>query len=50
MLADEPVDYVVDAAQLLGVGRFGRGGDLHNVAQVGEELLLDSSFRRSWEV
>src|SRR5262249_38151674 len=42
---DQAVDDLVDAAQLVGVGRPGRGGDLHNVLEVGEDLLLDGLFQ-----
>src|SRR5262249_9874950 len=42
---DQAVDDLVDAAQLVGVGRLGRGGDLHNVLEVGEDLLLDGLFQ-----
>src|SRR5919199_6554587 len=42
LLADQPVDDVVDAPQLVLVGRLGGGGDLDHVPQVSEELLLDA--------
>src|SRR5262245_33060645 len=38
---DQAVDDLVDAAQLISVERLGRGDDLHNVLEVGEDLLLD---------
>ena len=47
VLADEAVNYIVDAAQLLRVGRFGRSSDLDYVAQVGEELLFEAEFSRA---
>src|SRR5215475_2068078 len=42
---DQAVDDFVDAAQLVGVGRLGRSGDLHHVLEVGEDLLLDGLFQ-----
>src|SRR6185503_17760030 len=41
MLFDEPIDYLVDPSQLIGIRRLGRGGDLHDVFQVRKDLLLD---------
>src|SRR5207248_5134347 len=41
LLADQTIHDVVDAAELLGVRRLGRGRDLDHVLQVGEQLLLD---------
>src|SRR5690606_26622938 len=41
LLPDQPIDHVVDAAELVGIRSLGRRGDLDHVAQVGEQLLLD---------
>src|SRR6185369_5997461 len=41
MLFDEPIDYLVDPSQLIGIRSLGRGGDLHDVFQVRKDLLLD---------
>src|SRR5581483_7848754 len=41
LFGDHPVDHVVNALELFGVGRLGRGRDLHDVAEVREQLLLD---------
>src|SRR5262245_13254768 len=41
MVFDESVNDLVDAAELVGVGRLGRGRDLYHVFQVGEDLLLN---------
>src|SRR5947208_1442607 len=38
---DEAVNDLVDAAELVGVGRLGGGRDLHHVLEVGEDFLLD---------
>jgi hypothetical protein len=41
MLFDEPVDHLVDPAQLIWIRSLGRGRDLHDVFQVRKDLLLD---------
>jgi len=41
VIGDKPVGHVVHAPQLLGIWRLRRGRDLDDIAQVGEELLLD---------
>src|SRR4051812_44721388 len=42
VLGYQAIYHVVDAAELLGVGRLDRCSDFDHVAQVGEELLFDS--------
>src|SRR5262249_33719634 len=41
VVGDEAADDLIRALELLWVRRLGRGRDLHHVAQVGEELLLN---------